>query len=40
MRDMFSLPEVWGEDADEWNPMRHLEGRVNTEIRVGMFGNL
>lgn len=35
-----SLAEVWGPDAHEWNPMRHIENRVNTHTRLGMFGNL
>ncbi|KIP03775.1 hypothetical protein PHLGIDRAFT_129943 [Phlebiopsis gigantea 11061_1 CR5-6] len=34
------LPNVWGEDAQVWNPMRFIDNKVDTEIRLGMFGNL
>ncbi|GJE98388.1 cytochrome P450 [Phanerochaete sordida] len=34
------LPEVWGQDAHVWNPMRFIEGKADPQIRVGMFGNL
>ena len=37
---MPSLPSVWGEDADEWNPMRFIDGNIDNEIKLGMFGNL
>ena len=36
-----SLPEVWGNDADVWNPDRFL--RIKTEnqpANVGVFSNL
>ena len=36
----FRLPEVWGVDADEWNPMRYVEGKIDPQVRLGMFGNL
>lgn len=31
---------MWGEDADEWNPMRFIDGHIDNEIKLGMFGNL
>ncbi|GJE98387.1 cytochrome P450 [Phanerochaete sordida] len=34
------LPEVWGADADEWNPMRFIDGKVNPQVQVGMYANL
>ncbi|KIP03776.1 hypothetical protein PHLGIDRAFT_31651 [Phlebiopsis gigantea 11061_1 CR5-6] len=34
------LPEIWGEDAHTWNPMRHLDEKIDTQIRLGMFGNV
>ena len=34
-----SLPQVWGDDAQEWNPMRFIDSRPATQIRIGMFGN-
>ncbi|EKM51869.1 uncharacterized protein PHACADRAFT_262258 [Phanerochaete carnosa HHB-10118-sp] len=34
------LPEMWGADAHEWDPMRYIDGRVHTQIRLGMFENL
>ena len=39
--NVHSLPEVWGEDADEWNPDRFL--RIETAKQpasVGVFANL
>lgn len=35
-----SLPQVWGDDAHEWNPTRFIDGHPNIQIRLGMFGNL
>lgn len=42
MTDLYvsSLPSVWGKDADEWNPMRFIDGHIDNEIKLGMFGNL
>ncbi|EKM52320.1 uncharacterized protein PHACADRAFT_260638 [Phanerochaete carnosa HHB-10118-sp] len=34
------LPQLWGDDAHEWNPMRFIDGHPNTQVRLGMFGNL
>ncbi|KIP07386.1 hypothetical protein PHLGIDRAFT_19184 [Phlebiopsis gigantea 11061_1 CR5-6] len=34
------LPEIWGEDAHTRNPMRHLTGNIDTQIRLGMFANV
>ncbi|ESK81020.1 cytochrome p450 [Moniliophthora roreri MCA 2997] len=32
------LTQVWGEDADEWNPERHLDAKRATTL--GVYGNL
>ncbi|EEB96393.1 hypothetical protein MPER_04481 [Moniliophthora perniciosa FA553] len=32
------LTQVWGEDADEWNPERHLDAKRATML--GVYGNL
>ncbi|KAF8260788.1 cytochrome P450 [Lactarius quietus] len=36
------LPDVWGEDADEWNPERFLDPQRYREAssNIGVFGNL
>ncbi|KAI0826239.1 cytochrome P450 [Irpex lacteus] len=34
------IKEIWGEDADEFNPMRFIDGRIKHEYKVGMYGNL
>lgn len=34
------LKSVWGDDANDWNPMRFIETGVDQSIRIGMFGNL
>ncbi|KAI0089028.1 cytochrome P450 [Irpex rosettiformis] len=34
------IKKIWGEDADEFNPMRFIENRVEPEFKVGMYGNL
>ena len=34
------LPEYWGEDADVWNPMRFVDGRVDKETKLGLYANL
>ena len=35
-----SIKQVWGDDADSFNPMRFIEDRVDPEYKVGMYGNL
>ncbi|EEB96530.1 hypothetical protein MPER_04323, partial [Moniliophthora perniciosa FA553] len=32
------LKEVWGDDAEEWNPKRHLD--VKRQTTLGVYGNL
>ncbi|EPS95008.1 hypothetical protein FOMPIDRAFT_1033095 [Fomitopsis schrenkii] len=34
------LREVWGDDADIWNPSRFLSGGGETQTSVGVFANL
>ena len=29
-----SLPEIWGEDADQWNPLRFVEGNIEKEFEL------
>lgn len=35
-----SLPEVWGEDADEWNPERFFRPDSERQVNVGLYANL
>jgi hypothetical protein len=34
------LPEVWGEDAGEWNPGRFRHVDKEKQISVGLYANL
>ncbi|SJL05138.1 uncharacterized protein ARMOST_08511 [Armillaria ostoyae] len=34
------LPSVWGDDAEEWNPSRFLDGRDGKQISLGVYANL
>ncbi|KAK0473875.1 cytochrome P450 [Armillaria novae-zelandiae] len=34
------LPSVWGDDAEEWNPNRFLDGRDGKQISLGVYANL
>ncbi|KAK0493384.1 cytochrome P450 [Armillaria luteobubalina] len=34
------LPLVWGDDADEWNPNRFLDGRDIKQTSLGVYANL
>jgi len=34
------LPQVWGEDADEWNPGRFLNTESIRQTSIGLYGNL
>ncbi|KAH9958826.1 cytochrome P450 [Russula dissimulans] len=34
------LPQVWGEDADEWKPERFLNAENVKQTSVGLYGNL
>ncbi|KAK0229231.1 cytochrome P450, partial [Armillaria nabsnona] len=34
------LPSVWGDDAEEWNPSRFLDGRGVKQISLGVYANL
>ncbi|KAK0445349.1 cytochrome P450 [Desarmillaria tabescens] len=34
------LPSVWGDDAEEWNPRRFLDGRENKQTSLGVYANL
>ena len=36
-----SLPNVWGEDADEWNPERFLDPQRDSKeaSNIGLFSN-
>ena len=34
------LPSVWGDDAEEWNPNRFLDGRDIKQMSLGVYANL
>ncbi|KAI0088170.1 cytochrome P450 [Irpex rosettiformis] len=34
------IKSIWGEDADVFNPMRFIDGRVEHAVKVGIFSNL
>ncbi|KAI0263459.1 cytochrome P450 [Gloeopeniophorella convolvens] len=34
------LPQIWGEDADEWRPERFLDTDKERKTSVGVFGNV
>ena len=36
----YRLPQVWGEDADEWNPGRFLNTEIVRQTSIGLYGNL
>ena len=35
-----SLQEVWGDDANVWNPSRFLSGDRDKQAGIGVFANL
>lgn len=35
-----SLQEVWGDDANVWNPWRFLNGDREKQASIGVFANL
>lgn len=41
VRCPFSNKSVWGQDADKWNPERHLDQTLKEgQIPVGLYSNL
>ncbi|KAL0566776.1 hypothetical protein V5O48_015228 [Marasmius crinis-equi] len=34
------LKQVWGEDAEEWNPERFMEGHHNRQTTLGVYANM
>ena len=34
------LVDVWGEDAQEFNPMRWIDNLTEKEVKVGVYSNL
>lgn len=39
--DIFcSIPELWGEDADVWDPTRFLNGEDDKEVKIGVYANV
>ncbi len=37
-RTFSSLPSLWGDDAEEWNPARFLDNPPS--VSLGVYGNL
>ena len=34
------LTDVWGEDANVWNPLRFVGDSSEKEVKIGMYSNL
>lgn len=34
------IPELWGEDADVWDPTRFLNGEDDKEVKIGVYANV
>ena len=40
MGELDSLPSVWGEDVDVWNPDRFLSIDPTKQTKLGVYANL
>ena len=40
MGELDSLPSVWGEDVDVWNPDRFLDIDPTKQTKLGVYANL